>query len=774
MKHIIVNFLLLVGCVSASLSQSFTVSGYIRDAATGDALLFANCYDSLSNIGASTNSYGFFTIALTAGRVKIIASYIGYQHNAFCFTLKKDTSIIIELAPISKELQEVVVSARIPLHQQVIMGKTTITPQTIESIPSFVGEKDVMKAISFIPGISTGKEGYSNIYVRGGDRGQNLILLDGARLYNTNHVGGFVSLFNPNIIKFVDVYKGGFPARYGGRVSSVIDVYTKDGNAHSYSGKYCIGILSSSILYEGPIRKDLSFILSLRSSYYDLFTIPARRDLKQTGTGSYWGYTFFDVNAKLNWQQSKRNRLFLSIFSGHDIQKAEDVLKASFQESTSIQKLNINNTSISVSHIHILTPRVFVKNSIAFSNYQNNLCQYDKDINQGIQFIDEINTNSRINDLTFQNRFEIAPNNSHSVKTGIEYSIYSYIPSLQMARIQKGIFGVVIDTTLGVTSSLAAYESNVYLEDEISIVENIKFNAGIRCSRYGFKDTVYYRTEPRLSLRWLITKTISFKANYSVMNQFNHVLVNNIRGFEKEVWLAASKKLPPQKAQQVSAGIFISNERFGFELSLESYYKKMSDLIEYNNPTSDRDIVGNVEDLVENNGKGEAYGVEVNISKSHQRFDLGLNYTLSWNNRKFENINNGKWYPFIYDRRHNVSFLALVKLSNKYSFSSNFTLASGTPFTMPEGYVKEDAFTYGYFVYNGINNYRLPLYHRLDISIARKGKTRKGNNKQLEINIYNVYARQNPIFIHYDVNTGKVYQKSLFTIIPTISYSVEF
>lgn len=774
MKYLAILFLLLLWITKVVYPQTYTVNGYIRDAATGEALLFASCYDSTSLVGTTTNSYGFFNLSLAKGAVKITASYIGYQYKTYEFLLKRDTMISIDLSPVSKELQEVIVSARVPLHQQVIMGKTTITLETLEKMPSFVGEKDLMKAICYIPGISTGREGYSNVYVRGGDRGQNLILLDGAKLYNTNHVGGFISLFNSNIIKHLDVYKGGFPARYGGRASSVIDVTTKDGNKHEFGGKYSIGLLSSGILLEGPLRKDLSFLLAARTSYYDLFTIPARRSLRKTGMGSYAGYTFFDINAKINWQKSERNRLFLSFFTGHDYQKAEDVLKASFQESVSNQKINIHNISISLGQNYILTPKIFIKNSIAFSKYENTLSTYDKNVQPSFRSISGVNTFSNIDDVTIQSRFEYSPNTSHSIKAGVEGSYYTFVPGLQNTLSESGFSGTVSDTVTGFHHALSAYEGNVYVEDEISLSNNIRLNLGIRGTGYRCNDTVYFRAEPRVSFRWQVSRNTSFKANYSEMNQFNHVLVNNFKGFEKEIWMAATKNIPPQRAKQISVGVFFSSIENGLELSLESYYKTMSDLLEYKSPTSEGENYGNVENIVAKNGKGEAYGIEVQVNKNQGRVDLGLNYSLSWNYRQFKNLNNGKRYPFIYDNRHNLSIQSSVRVTESYSISSNFVLTSGMPFTLPEGYVKEDEFTMGYFVYEGINNRRLPIYHRLDISVVKKGKTRKGNRRQLEVNIFNVYARQNPVYIHYDVNTGKVYQKSLFSIIPTLSYSVEF
>jgi hypothetical protein len=770
-KYIFFVFLLIS---KITIAQNYTINGYVRDSETGEALLFANCFDSINQKGTTTNSYGYYNLSLPKGKINLIASYIGYQDKLKEFMLLKDTTINFELEAKPVELQEVVISNYIPIHQQVIMGKTTVPLKTIEAIPSFAGEADLMKAISYIPGISTGKEGYSNIYVRGGDRGQNLILLDGIKLYNTNHVGGFVSLFNSNIIKHLDVYKGGFPARYGGRASSVIDIYTKDGNKNEFHGKYNIGLLSSGILFEGPLRKNISFIFAARSSYYDLFTLPARRTLKQTGAGSYFGYTFFDINSKISWQASDKSRLFMSFYTGHDLQKSEDANKASFQESISSNKLKIHNTGISLGQNYIITPKLFMKNSLAFSNYNNRLETYEKLIQYGSTTTEGYTSFSQINDFTLQSRFEYTPNTLHSVKTGIELSYYYFIPGMQNSYTENLNTNSITDTTIGFTNAISAFENNIYLEDELHLSNKIWLNIGIRGTSYMCKDTTYYRAEPRLSLRWLISKSFSFKANYTIMNQFNHVLVNNYMGFEKEIWIAATKNLPPQKAEQISTGIFYSFGKKNIEISLEAFYKDMYNLIEYHSPVDDEDNLNNIENIVAKNGKGEAYGIETQIIKGEGRINGSVNYTLSWNYRQFNELNNGKKYPFIYDRRHDLSILSTLIINDSYSFNSNFVLSSGMPITLPEGFIKEDDFFYHYYAYSGINNRRLPLYHRLDISLIKKGKTKKGNNKQFEINIFNVYARKNPVYIYYDSNTGKVYQKSLFSIIPTISYSVQF
>jgi outer membrane receptor for ferrienterochelin and colicin len=755
-------------------AQHVTVSGFVKDAETGELLLFADCVDTLSKKGSTTNAHGFYSLSLPVGNVRIRASYLGYEQFVRSFTLSHDTTVNIELTPRSDKLSEVVINAYTPVREQVTMGKTTIPVKTLKAIPSFVGEPDLMKAISYLPGVSSGKEGYSNIYVRGGDRGQNLFLLDGVKLYNTNHVGGFLSLFNSDVIKQVDVYKDGFPARYGGRASSVIDVYTKDGTSGSLKGKFNLGLLYSSLMLEGGLRENMSYYMAVRASYYDLFTISARRKYRQTGLGEFSGYTFLDVNGKFNWRLSGKDKLSVIFFTGNDLQKTVEAMEYSAQTKHSIDRLKIQSTGISLTHTHVVNPKVFLKNNLGYSRYSNRIESLRDAYNYGSTTSEKTTSSSMIDDITLQSRLEIIPNHRHAVKTGVEISHYRFVPGIQTSFYENENAQSLMDTTIGFTHSLTAYEGNVYLEDEIKLTDEIKFNLGMRGTGYFCKDTVYFRIEPRISFIWLMSGKWAFKANYTVLNQYNHVLVNNYYGFEKEIWLAATGELQPQKAKQISGGFFYGNNPRNMDISIELFYKKMTHLLEYKSPVRLEDNLNNIENITAKNGKGEAYGVEFQLKKEYRKITGSLNYTLSWNNRQFDELNNGAWFPFIYDRRHDLSLLTMWQITDRYSLNGNFVLSSGASCTLPVAYSATDQYVYQYYIYEKINNRRLPAYHRLDIALVRKGKTKKGRQKQFSINIFNVYARQNPVYVYYDVNTGKVYQKSLFSIIPTINYSVEF
>jgi len=762
MKYLFILFFMYFS--NTIRSQTHTITGKVTDKETGEALLYAECVDTISKKGTTTNAFGFYSLSLPNKKIILSVSYMGYQTIKKSIYIDKDTIINIKLKPLVEQLEEVVVNKSIPIHKQTLMGKINISVSTIKAIPSFVGETDLMKSLTFLPGITNGKEGYSNIFVRGGDRGQNLVLLDGIKLYNTNHVGGFLSLFNSDILKHVDVYKGGFPARYGGRASSVIDIYTKEGNNKSFKGKFSLGLLTSSLLLEGPLKNDLSFYFAARSSYYDLFTLKQRKIYKRTGREGYWGYTIFDVNSKINWKLSETNSLSLSFYTGHDYQSsAEEV----FDNNKSYGKWRIHNTGIALNQYWNLHPKWFFKNTLAFSNYKTTL----ESIEEG-DFYYSYTTLSAINDYSLQSRLEYSPNTIHSIKFGIEANYYRFIPGLQTVISEDENSNINITT--GFKKSITAFESNIYIEDEIKLKENVRLNIGIRAAYYKPKDTTFYRIEPRVSLRWLLNEDISIKANYTQMNQYNHALVNNYQGFEKEIWLAATKDLIPQKADQVSGGIFYSNPNEKWSFSVESYYKKMKNLLEYNSPPRDEDNMSNIENIVAKNGNGKAYGIEMQIKKNTGKVTGSLNYTLSRSYRQFNSINKGEEYPFIYDRKHNISLITSYKLDEFYTLTSSFNLSSGKPVTLPVGYVKQDNHLSGYFIYDGVNNRRLPLYHRLDLSLKRIKRSKKGNKREVSFNIFNVYARQNPVYIYYDSNTGKVKQKSLFSILPTISVSIEF
>lgn len=783
MKHFLFVGLLLTAL--ATNAQTYRLTGHLVDTETGESVLYANCIDENTGRGTVANNFGYFSLKV-GNKARITVSCIGYATTTTEFNIQNDTTVTIGISPKTTDINEVVVSATVPVREQVMMGKNTLTPEMIKSIPSFLAEPDLIKTLAYLPGISLGREGYSNIFVRGGDRGQNLALLDGIKIYNISHVGGFLSLFNSDIVKSVDVYKGGFPAQYGGRTSAVIDVATKDGNNQRTTGSVTLGTLTSSAIIESPLGKKVSFYLAGRVSYYDILVQDQKKNFEKAAKDTipvtsclYSGFSFFDINSKIRWSINATSCLSLAFFIGNDYQQLYDqgIPHADNEENyRSKSDYTIRNRGIALTYAKSFG-RLFWRNTISTSKYDTKDVTF-KEINIGVADKfgrdekkkyknTESTITSEIEDATLQSRLEYNLER-HSIKGGVELNHYSYNPGVELNHFADSI--VSKDTTYGTSSNVKAWENSIYIADEIKINSRLSVEAGLRGTIYNQSDTIYRRIEPRLAARYMLNSNTSVKANYTLMNQFNHVLVNNNSGMEEEIWLASNARIRPQQAHQVSIGVFYGNDDLKLNASAEIYYKLMNNLIEYRPPiTSDRKMM-DIDDAVYIGGKGKAYGLELMVSKDFENLTLSLTYTLSKNERQFDEMNNGEWYPFIFDRRHDLGIVAHYRFNRKWTADCNFVLSSGHPVTLPVGKVTPTHYWYGGALYSGYNNCRLPVYHRLDLGVKRYFETDRGLKSQLSLNIYNVYARQNAFSVFY--RDEKLYQKSLFTIIPTISYSI--
>jgi hypothetical protein len=775
MKRIIPIFVILLVWFSIDCqSQEHTINGFISSAETGESLVSATLFDSINYVGTVSNASGYFSIKLPEGLVSLKATYLGYQGSDHCFFLSRDTTLQVKLYEKAIVAGTVVITSSIPVHKQVLMGMTNVPIKTIEAVPSFTGQPDLLKAITFIPGFSGGREGYSNIMVRGGDRGQNLILLDGIKLYNTSHLGGFVSLFNTDVVKQVDLYKGGFPARYGGRLSSVINVVSRGGDKNKLGGRFSIGLLSSSFSLDGPIGDKITFLLSVRSAYFDLILLPVKLKAEKNKKGGYWMCNFYDINAKMVFQPSLKNKWTLNFYQGNDRLKAIDYSRSIETFVEDIYTINTLNQAASLMNNRSLSSKLFLKSNFTVSGYNNKFFEKMKHTGPQINDMKENLLKSDIREISAQSRLEYYASAKQTIMVGAEYSNYLFTPMIQNSISENYNTGFENDTTIGYSEPINSNELSFFAEDDIKFSGSTYLNIGIRGTSYFCEGANHMKFDPRISLRTMLNDNLSFKANYTMMHQFNHVVINNVSGMEREFWLASSKDIPPQSASQWSAGLFGTLPDKNLELSAELYYKTMSNLLEFRFSPGEEFHLKNFSDIVIKDGKGEAYGGEFQMKYSTEKLLVDLGYTLSWNNRQFDSLNNGNTYPYLFDRRHNLSLFAQLKLSNRYLLSSNFVFSTGTPVTFPDGYVKSDGYALGYYVYSGINNRRLPNYHRLDLALIRKSVTKNGNKTQWCLNIFNVYAHQNPVFIYYKTGTGKVHQKSNFSIIPSISYSFEF
>ncbi|MBN2648855.1 MAG: TonB-dependent receptor plug domain-containing protein [Prolixibacteraceae bacterium] len=751
------------------IAQS-VITGTIVDAGTRESLISAHCIDVNSNTSTVTNNQGYFSIRVTDGNVKLTARYVGYITQDLNLFIKNDTLIQIEMEPLNVALGEVRVVDETFIHEQTLLGKNIVPLASIEKGVSSFGIPDLMKAITSIPGIASGRDGRANVFVRGGDRGQNLVLLDGAKLYSTNHFGGFLSLFNTEIVKQVDVYKGGFPARYGGRASSIIDIHTRDGNRNHYKGKFNLGLLNSGFLIEGPINKKMSYLVALRTSYYDLYSLPEKYKIKKYSGVNYFNVRFFDINAKLSYFATQRSKYFINIFSGSDNNTYADRSLNTYYE----EGYNIKNRCITIGNYNSLGATLFLKNTASYSLYSNEVNTSTDVYQTGNESLTEVESTSNIREYNLQSKLEYYPNSRHAIKAGVEFSNYNFNPGKNTTYEMDANTGFENDTTYGYRLNLNANEVSMFIEDEVKLGPRFFMNVGLRQVFFLGSGKNYSRTEPRISLRTMLNDNVSVKTGYSVMNQFNHVVVNSFGVYENEIWMASSKKIPPQHARQFSMGVFSTVPSTGLSFSAEAYYKTMSHLLEYNVKPDENAVIQNIDELLIGDGEGLAYGFEIHAKYKHKRFAAEMGYTLAWNYRKFDELNGGDWYPFLYDRRHSITAQVSQQFGKGYSLNTNFVFSSGVPYTMPVGFVKEDKYMYEYFAYKGYNNVRLPCYHRLDVAVAKEWKTKKGRKQRMKFDIYNAYARQNALLVYHDKNTGTVKKKSMFSVVPTLNYSLEF
>jgi hypothetical protein len=764
-KKLFFSFLFLETCILQA--QNYVVSGYIFAKDSHEPLSGSTCMEISRNVGSLSNSSGYYSLTLPKGKVKIKASYVGFNPDTVQFNLQRDTTINFYIS--NYNLKEVVIYGnKEPIQKEVLLGISSIPIRRIIATPSFAGEPDLIKALTILPGVAAGREGYSDIYVRGGDRGQNLILLDGAKIYNTNHVGGLLSLFNTDAIKSIDFYKSGFPAHFGGRASSVIDIQTRDGNKKELCGKFKLGVLQSGFLLEGPIKKDTSsFLIAFRTSYATWLYKQLKKylDLEED---QFWSYRFYDLNAKVNYQINNKKKIYCNLYSGADHEKDKSTLG-----EISDERMNLNTLCITAGENITVTPRLFLKSSISYSGYSNTAYSFLSS-GYGNDLVSSMFRNkSYIGEVSGNFTTDFYVSHKHTFTSGMEINKYYFTPGAFHTIYIDSLSKSVTDTITGYKTGSKSFETAFFAEDEISLSDKIKTNAGFRFVYYNFKNTTSFVFEPRFSLRIMLNKNISAKICYTRMNQFNHTLASYYGGMDKEVWFAATDTFPAERADQVSAGVFGEISNFNLECSIEAFYKSMSNLIYYTQPLKEYTDFSKLSEYIQTGGKGEVYGFELCVQRTEPPVTGSISYTLSWNTRQFNNLNGGKRFPFKYDRRHNLNINTRIRFSNNLHLNTTFILMSGAPYTLPVSYFPGNDIYEGYYIYSGINNVRLPIYHRLDFGLEKTGVTKNGNKKTVTINIYNAYARQNASYV-YMSTSGKVKQVSLFSIIPSISYSIEF
>ena len=786
-------FSLLVFASSILFAQKVTISGYVEDAASGEKMIGANVYDGNSLTGTITNTYGFFSLTLDSGDIELTVSFIGYNTYKRNVELRTDMFQNITLNQ-NIEIEEIIVTAK-SIHKETQMSAVLIPMKQIEKLPALMGEKDILKTVQLTPGIQSGSEGSSGLYVRGGSPDQNLILLDGVPVYNASHLFGFFSVFNSNSIKSVEIIKGGFPARYGGRTSSVLDIRMKEGNNKKFSGEGSIGLISSKLTLEGPIVKDkTSFIVSGRRTYIDVLAKPL---LKNRGDGSVPSYFFYDVNAKLNHKFSDKSRIFLSTYFGRD--KAITEFNNSFTtdsittDSEFENNIEWGNNTTTLRFNHIINKKLFVNATGIYSKYQFNTGFKGVETSTTLQ--DSVSTFefgydyfSSIQDWGGKVEFDYLPNPNHFIRFGFSDIYHTFKPGVNAFDASSDDNN--IDTTFG-AKNIFAHELSLYIEDDIKLGERIKINPGLHYSVLLVNDTIYNHLQPRFSLNYLLGDNFSVKASYARMAQYLHLLTNGTIGLPTDLWVPVTDSVPPIKANQYAAGIAYTFDN-KYEISVEGYYKNMLNLIEYKDGASFFSRSENWDKKIEM-GEGDSYGAEVFIQRKEGQTSGWIGYTLSWTNRQFSNLNFGKKYPFKYDRRHDIS-IAIVHEMRKRSKGKGWKTDLGLVWVYGTGNaVSLPVSTYRAYNANGnnfdgsglvseIENYtsrngfREPAYHRMDLSATFTKKTLK-LEKSWNISIYNVYNRKNPFFLFFekkDNNERVLKQLSIFPIIPSFSYNLKF
>lgn len=779
---------LLVGVSLSAFSQAdssskstrrYTISGFITDKVSGERIIGANVYETVGFKGTTTNQFGFYSITLPAGEVKLRISFLGYQTENMIIDLQENKTLSPGLSSLDLNTVEIVANKEEHIEEKSQMSAMTIPINQIKSLPKFMGETDVLKAIQLLPGVKSGVEGTSGFYVRGGSPDQNLILLDGVPLYNVSHLFGFFSVFNGDAVSNINLIKGGFPARFGGRLSSVLEVNTKDGNQNKLKGKIGVGLISSSLMLEGPLFKDKStFVISARRTYIDLLAQPLI--LAQSGGKTSAGYYFHDLNAKYTHKLDDRNKLYASFYWGND--KFYGRFNAD-QNKTKVG-LGWGNLSGVTKLVSQHNDKLFGNYSLCYTRYKFNTVYEDlpnKDVPVEQQNSFYAQYYSVIKDVTAKAEYDYYVAPDHLVRFGGLVISHTFNPgAFALKDVVEG--QTSLDTTLG-KNNIPALETNIYAEDDFKVNDKLKINYGLHYSNFYVQKTFYQSLQPRISGRYLLKNGVALKASYSRMTQYIHLLSNAGLGLPTDLWVPSTTRLLPERSGQGAVGVAKTMFK-DFELTVEGYYKTMSNVIEYKDGESylngDRDFDQKVEA-----GKGWSYGAEVLFQKKAGKTTGWIGYTLSWTNRQFPTLSGGKVFPYRYDRRHDISFVISHKFNDHIEASATWVFGTGNAVTLPIQIGKSSTDPFGstgnslstFSYYGGSrNSFRMAPYHRADVSISFIKKKLKGT-RTWNLSVYNVYNRMNPFYIDTQQDMSgktKFVQYSLFPLIPSFNYVYEF
>jgi outer membrane receptor for ferrienterochelin and colicin len=778
-------------------AQNQIISGYVRDFETKEALIGAGVYESENRTGTGTNSYGFYSLTLPKGKRVVTFSYLGYESAMLEIDLQRDTTLQIYLNPVSNELSEVIVSSGTEL-RNMRLGMVNVPISTIKTTPALLGETDLMKALQFIPGVQNTSEGKSDLSVRGGSPDQNLILLDGVPIYNPNHVFGFLSVFNTDALKNVTLYKSSFPARFGGRLSSVIDITTKDGNKQHYSGSVTVGLPAVKINLEGPIIKDrTSFTFSARRTYVDLLMGAINNWFPDDDSGSSANFFFHDINAKIHHKIDDRTFLHLSVYNGNDklIQQTEGITNQITNHSASSEKWDWGNTIVSGKLSRVLTPNLFFRTMLTYNQYHYRIKTEDEyttgeDWQTEQKAFRSFLFSSGIQDYSASADFEYYPAMNHAVKFGAAFTFHDFNPEVVSVSVKADTIKTNDNNPKNTYSGALAF----YAEDDWDISRRIRLNAGLRFSLFNVDNKTYTALDPRLSLRYLLTDRVALQTSYTMMQQYVHLLSSNSIILQTDLWVPVTGNVKPMQSNQYSLGMFYELPK-PFLFSVESYYKDMQNVIEYKDGISYTGVSTGWEDKIES-GIGRSYGIEFSLEKREGRATGAASYTWAKSERKFDEINFGEWFPSKFDRRHVINLSLNYRFNEKFDLATTWTYHSGNRITLPlmtyvhpgvPGTFHPD---FGFFISNLMeldhrNNYQMGDYHRLDVGVNYTFRKRKNNYCLLNLSVYNAYSRMNPFKVVVEAEqhrnpeggfyfTYSLRQVTLFPVIPALSFTYYF
>ena len=793
MKQIalVLTFLVIVPSISHA-QDKLTINGYVRDASNGEALIGATVYVKEINNGVVTNVYGFYSITLDPGAYTVNYSYVGYTTQSRNISLTKNQEVNIDLVIESEQLEEVVVTAEREQANMENMEMSTnkLDIRTILKVPTFMGEADVFRSILLLPGVSTVGEGASGFNVRGGSVGQNLVLLDEAPVYNSSHLFGFFSVFNPDAVKDTKLYKGAIPSRYGGRLASLLDVRMKEGNSKKFEANGGIGSLFSRLAVEAPIVKDKSsFIVAARRSYIDVVARPFVPLLKEGGA-----LNFYDLTLKANYTFNRKNKLYASGYFGRDVFLFD-----------ANQGFSWGNTTGTLRWNHLFNERLFSNLTFVYSKYDYKL-QFGEDNRDSFRW------DSSISNFILKPQFTYFINSNNELDFGGEAIYYTFEPANAVGVSNGDVLDVSLDKKYNLETAL-------YLGNRQTINEVLSVEYGLRFSRfqlfgpgksYQYNDTLpglrktpagfrefgrgeaiadYANWEPRASFRIQSSPVSSVKGSYNRMAQYLHLISNTTASNPLDVWAPSSAMIKPGIGHQFTLGYFrdLRTDR-DYEISVEGYYRATENQIDY---IDGADLL--INEFLEGellSGKGRAYGVETYFQKKKGRLSGWISYTLGRTELKVGGINRGGWYPTRYDQLHNVKIAAFYDINERWSMSTDFVWVSGTPTTFPTSRFVVQDILIPYNSNGSRNNVRLPAYHRLDVSFrlegkkVRRGKERK-NTDYWVFSLYNVYARKNPFSIYFSqrdervppgtpIGSRAVQLSIIGTVVPSVSYNFRF